>query len=699
LKEVEIIAANLNENKNFSKEEKNKKVCAYCRVSTDNEDQQTSYKSQIEHYSEQIKNTPNCKFVGIYADEGISGTQIKNRIEFQRMIDDALNGKIDIIIAKSISRFARNTMDTLKYCRMLREHNVDVYFEKENIHTLEMDSEMFLTLYSAFAQAESESTSMNVKLGVRAKMKRGEIINGSTCYGFDWNKETKELEINEEQAEIVRKVFNWYIDGLGTRKIARKLNDLGIPSCKGTKWCQSAIRRIISQEKYTGDLLQQKYYVTDPLTHKEVTNKGEKEKYYIKDHHKPIVSREIWNKANEIAKSRFQKFVDTDRPYIGQYKALYSFSNKIECCSCHQTFVRRTGNKKKDGTQNIYWACTSRQEKTSLCRNSRFLRDNVLEEIFIQIYNSIVSNKHKTKDKLLNAIKDVVNNTDYKVKIGKLNSEKIELEKRLSNLIDMKLDDYANKSVYTTKENEINLKITKIVNQIAEYRSLEQENKQISSKLSEIEKVLNVPKILKEFDRETFDNIVDKIIVGEVDENGNENFNVIRVILKIGTEYAYDLGTSKITNKTVSFDSNERTYSSRINYNKKPYVGMTNFKGDYVTVDDVKIAKNYLSEIELQRLNLLVSQFLDYAELQALEQRTMKMQDWVEELDNQILLNRRKILEGNGKISHEEAIKKAEEEEEEEFKIYRQREMKELQNDFDLLMNSLPNNKGGENNE
>ena len=561
--QVEIIAANLKNNIKNSVKKIIKKVCAYCRVSTDSEEQQTSYNSQIKHYTDKIKSNPEWEFVGIYADEGISGTQVKKRTEFMRMIDDALNGKIDMIIAKSISRFARNTLDTLKIVRELREHNVDVYFEKENIHTLELDSEMFLTLYSAFAQAESESTSQNVTMGFRAKMKRGECVGNPACYGFIWNKETKELEINEKQAEVIKNVFNWYIDGMGTRAIANKLNDMNVPSCKGTKWCQSAIRRIISQEKYCGDLIQQKYYTTDPLTHHQIRNNGQKEKYYIKDHHQAIVSREVWNRANTIAKQRLEKFTKNNRPYIGQYKMLYPFSNKLECCSCHQPFVRRTGNKKKDGSQNIYWGCTSRHDNRDLCSNSKFLRNNILEEVFVQLYNSIIVNKHRTKEKLLNAIKDTIINNDYNAKIDELNNEKIKLEKRLSNLIDMKLDNYENKEMYNSKEQELNDKIFKIVDKINEYRALEQENKDIATQLEKIEEIVNVPLALKKFDREAFDSIVEKIIVGEIDEKGNINPNVLRFVLKIGTEYKYDLNNNR--NKNVSFDSSCRFYSSRNN--------------------------------------------------------------------------------------------------------------------------------------
>lgn len=188
------------------------------------------------------------------------------------------------------------------------------------------------------------------------------------------------------------------------------------------------------------------------------------------------------------------------------------------------------------------------------------MKNNILEEIFVQIYNSIIANKHKTKDKLLNAIKDTITNTDCKVKIDKLNSEKIVLEKRLSNLIDMKLDNYEHKEIYNSKEKELNDKIFKIVNEINEYRLLEQENKDIATQLQQIEDMINVPLSLKEFDREAFDSIVEKVIVGEVDEYGNINPNILRFVLKVGSEYKYDLNNNG--NGNVSFDSSYRSNSS-----------------------------------------------------------------------------------------------------------------------------------------
>lgn len=213
-----------------NKEIKLIRACAYCRVSTDNEDQKTSYKSQRIHYKNMIEENPNYEFVGIYADEGITGTQTKKRERFNQMMNDAINGKIDLIIAKSISRFARNTVDTLNYVRLLREHKVDVFFKKENIHTLGLSNELVLTLYSAFAQAESESISENVKTGVRMKMKRGGMVGKYAPFGYLYDKEKDIIYPDESKKDIIIYIFEEYSKGIGFRTITLNLNELGIPS-------------------------------------------------------------------------------------------------------------------------------------------------------------------------------------------------------------------------------------------------------------------------------------------------------------------------------------------------------------------------------------------------------------------------------------------------------------------------------------
>ena len=351
---VEIIAANLKNKVSSSVKRILKRVCAYCRVSTDSEEQETSYNSQIEYYSKLIKKNPDWTFVDVYADKGKTGTQVKHRQEFQRMIDDALNGKIDMIIAKSISRFARNTLDTLNYVRLLRDHNVDVFFEKENIHTLEMDSEMFLTFYSAFAQAESESTSTNVRMGLKAKMSRGEPIGSCSCYGLRWNKVKKKFIIIEEEAKVVRRIFKMYIEGIGTGRIAQILTKEKVKTYTGkTYWQQATIVRIIRNEKYVGDLLGQKSYIENPLTHKSVMNYGEKPKYYVKNHHKGIIDRETWDKAQEIYNRRSKKCKPDGHTHCDKYSIRYAFSSKSFADFVEQTLLEDHA-KRKQVKENMF---------------------------------------------------------------------------------------------------------------------------------------------------------------------------------------------------------------------------------------------------------------------------------------------------------------------------------------------------------
>lgn len=203
------------------------RVAAYCRVSTDSDEQMNSYQSQVEHYKNLINQNPEWVFVDIYADAGISGTQSDNRDDFQRMINDATSGLIDIVIAKGISRFARNTVDTLEYVRLLKNYNIAVIFEKENINTLTMNGEMLLTILSSLAQQESESLSANVKMGLKMKMKRGELVGFQGCLGYDYDKETKSIFINEEEAVIVRYIFDRYTSGVGCFVIAKELTAIG----------------------------------------------------------------------------------------------------------------------------------------------------------------------------------------------------------------------------------------------------------------------------------------------------------------------------------------------------------------------------------------------------------------------------------------------------------------------------------------
>lgn len=242
------------------------RVAAYCRVSTDGDEQLGSFVSQKSYYEEKIRQNKEWVLAGIFADEAITGTKVDKREGFQEMIRECQNGKIDMILTKSISRFSRNTQDTLKYVRMLRDRNIAVIFEKENINTLDMNGEMLLTILSSLSQGEVESLSENVKMGLRMKMKRGELIGFNGCLGYDYDRETKTITVNEQEAETVRLIYDLYLQGYGTSTIARRLMELGIKNRCGTvEWHTHGVMGIIKNEKYKGDVLLGKTFTVDPI--------------------------------------------------------------------------------------------------------------------------------------------------------------------------------------------------------------------------------------------------------------------------------------------------------------------------------------------------------------------------------------------------------------------------------------------------
>ncbi len=519
------------------------RTCAYCRVSTDNEDQKTSYDSQRIHYKNMIEENPDWEFVGIYADEGITGTQTKKREQFNQMMSDALNGKIDLILAKSISRFARNTVDTLNCVRLLREHNVDVFFEKENIHTLGLSNELFLTLYSAFAQAESESISENVKAGVRMKMKRGELVGKYAPFGYLYDKEKDIIIPDESKKDIVTYIFEEYSKGVGFRTIALQLNQLGIPSPSNLKWCHASVRRIITNEKYVGDLKTGKYYTENVLTHKKKVNYGEKEQYFTSNHHEPIISRELWNKCQEILtiRSKISK-PDGNRD---KFSRKYPFSSKIFCEICGERFIRRSYKIRSSGKEVAYWICRSHRNKIE-CSNLIHYKQEELEDIFVLAYNKLFQDSDKYIHSFMKKVNEVINdNQDYNNQ-KKIKEEISKLENKLSNLIDLQLDGSISKEILNQKNQEITKKIKEYEQQLKDTEAIENTRKQKLEQIDKISNTLKRYKGLTKFNEEVFNSLVDKIIIGEKLENGNEDFYKIKFILKTGELINENLPNGKL---------------------------------------------------------------------------------------------------------------------------------------------------------
>ena len=330
-------------------QETKKRVAAYCRVSTDNEDQANSFESQQRYFSQYIERNPDWELYAIFADEGISGTNTKKRKEFNRMIECAKNGDFDLIITKEISRFARNTLDSIFYTRDLKKHGVGVIFLNDNINTLDGDAELRLAIMSSIAQEESRKTSERVKWGQKRQMEQG-VVFGRSMLGYDV-KDGK-MTINEEGAKIVRLIFHKFVDeGKGTHVIARELREEGIEPMRAKEWQNTVILRVIRNEKYCGDLVQKKTYTPDFLSHEKKYNRGQEEFVIIKDHHEPIISRELFDKANRILDVK-----SLSQEGKAKHSNRYPFSGKIKCGRCGASYVARYKTR-KDGSRYKAWRC------------------------------------------------------------------------------------------------------------------------------------------------------------------------------------------------------------------------------------------------------------------------------------------------------------------------------------------------------
>ncbi|MGN0613169.1 MAG: recombinase family protein [Porcipelethomonas sp.] len=369
------------------------RVAAYCRVSTEQEEQQNSYQVQIAYYTDLINRKKEWSLVGIFADEGISGTQTKKRTEFNRMIRMCQNKKIDLVITKSISRFARNTVDCLEYVRQLKNLGIGVIFEKENINTLTMTSEFMIALYGSFAQAESESISKNVSWGKEKAYREGKVqFQYQNLLGYRKGADGKP-EIVPEEAETVRLIYKLFLDGYSMTNIKKTLESKGILTAKGKKvWNESLISSILKNEKYVGDALLQKTYTLDCITHKVVKNHGERPMYLVTDHHAPIVDRDTYNRVQQELARRSSKRKISDKTITeqGKYSSKYALSELLICGNCGTPYRRTTWSAR--GKKQIVWRCISRLEHgKTYCPDSPTIKEEQLHKAIIHAINNYYS--------------------------------------------------------------------------------------------------------------------------------------------------------------------------------------------------------------------------------------------------------------------------------------------------------------------
>lgn len=479
------------------------RVAAYCRVSTDSDAQLESLEAQKTHYENYITARDDWEFAGLYYDEGITGTKKDKRPELLRLIDDCKAGKIDFIVTKSISRFSRNTTDCLSLVRELLAQNIPIYFEKENINTGSMESELFLAILSSMAEGESVSISENSKWSIQKRFENGTFKCSYPPYGYDWDGE--QMVINPEQAAVVKEIFADLLSGKGTHAIADDLNQRGVLSKRGGRWTATTIRGMLSNEKYVGDCLFQKTYSDSQFVRH--NNHGEQTQYMVRDHHEPIISREDFEAAQAFVKQRASEkgvIKGTEK-----YQNRYAFSGKIICGECGDTFKRRIHS--CTGYKYAAWCCNTHIADKDKC-HMLFVKDETLKLAFITMMNKLIFSHRMILKPYLESIKNV--STDDSLRriqqIQTLLAQNTEKRETLTKLMTQGIIDPV---LYSQETNEL-------LSQADTFRDeIEALKNAVSgdvTKVTETTALIHFAEksaMLHEFDDSLFDRFVNRIIV------------------------------------------------------------------------------------------------------------------------------------------------------------------------------------------
>ena len=495
-----------------------KRVAAYCRVSTDHEDQANSFESQQRYFRQYIERNPDWELYEIFADEGISGTNTKKRSEFKRMIACAKEGDFDLIITKEISRFARNTLDSIYYTRDLKKHGVGVIFMNDNINTLDGDAELRLAIMSSIAQEESRKTSERVKWGQKRRMEQG-VVFGRSMLGYDV-KDGK-MTVNEDGAKIVRLIFHKFAnENKGTHVIARELREAGITPMRVKEWSNTVILRVIRNEKYCGDLVQKKTFTPDFLSHEKKYNRGEEEFVIIKDHHEPIVSRELFEKANRILDEK-----SLTQEGKAKHSNRYPFSGKIKCGCCGSSYVARYKNR-KNGTRYKAWRCyksatqgsphTDKAGNPLGCSNPSIRNEDAVHIMYL-VTRSLQLEEKKITANLLSVIQSVLSvNTNYS-HIEKLKEQIQTVEDKRTQLIDLCISGAITKQEFITKREACDKEISELQDTISGIDQQHLLADQQESVMKEITAAIHEIVSGVEYEDAFYSQILDKMVVQSKD--------------------------------------------------------------------------------------------------------------------------------------------------------------------------------------
>lgn len=491
-KEVIIIPVKIG-NALLNSELRQLKVASYSRVSTDFEEQLSSFHAQKTHYTDLILKNPKWKLVGTYADEGISGANADNRPDFQRMYRHCKRGKIDLIITKSISRFARNTLDTIKYVRKLKSMGVGVIFEKENINTLEETSEFLLTLLSSLAQEELFSLSNNIRKGFEMKRLRGEFtLQYRTLYAIEKGSDGNPT-INRKQAEIIRKIYRKYLMGYSMQKIADELNDDKVPtSLEHSIWAGATIGSILENEVYCGDVLLGKTYTESPITKKIKKNNGERPQVYIKNNHEAIIPRDIFERVQVERARRNRISHKADKTKKGKHSS-YALTDILVCGECMTPYARKPWSR-RDGTRLYVWRCRSRLEHgRTYCHDSPTLDEESLHRTIVNALKTTTNSKSNLVPLLSKHIEKAMWQMN-----GNDEVDIVEIERQLDTLksqtMELVATSIAQNSILENEEklSQMNAQITELHRKVVLYRQNNNVKDEISEKVREYNEFLQL---------------------------------------------------------------------------------------------------------------------------------------------------------------------------------------------------------------
>ena len=493
------------------------RVAAYCRVSTADEEQLTSYEAQKTYYTDKIMQNPEWTMAGIFADEGITGTSAKKRPQFQRMIHMCRKKKIDLILVKSISRFARNTVDCLHYIRALRELGIAVIFEKENINTMDAESEMIITMMGAFAQAESESISRNVIWGIRQAMREGRVnFPYWNLYGYERGEDGMP-KIIPDKAEVVHCIYDGFLAGQSLRMIQEWLKSEKIPSLKGeTTWSIASIRGILKNEKYCGDVLMQKTFVSDCLSKKVVKNIGQLPMFLIEDYHEGIVSRETYQAVQaEFARrtSRRSQNKRSSSIEMSCYTSKYALSDRLICGECRSLYRRCTWTRKSG--KKIMWRCSSRLDYgTKYCKSSPSIEEETLHRAILEAINSTMDEKPLLVQQLTNVIRlELSPDTEMEMTLTRIDNKLADLEKEFQRLYQESRESH-DFMRYSESFKLVNDKAAVLQRQKATILETQRENQAVNGRLRSVENILkDAPNQITEWDESFIRQVVETVKV------------------------------------------------------------------------------------------------------------------------------------------------------------------------------------------